>query len=505
VTVTGIAVRVCRAAALTCGVLLASVALVLPADAAPRTATAGSAAPIPVGGLPCGVPQASTTQPGYLILDPHCDVPSGAPFAPLTDDAGAVVSDAYAGVDGGAAYRIEVPRRWNGELVVFAHGSHGTSPKFVPFVWVDNPELRQYYIDQGYAWAASSYEVNGADTGLMVRDTVRMLDVFTAVTGRHPHRRYITGESLGGDVTVTAIEHFPGTFAGAMPYCGVLGGVRLFDFSLDASVLAAALTGAPLTFPAQPGPDFTAEYDALARAELPLLGTGLAGGGAVTLTDLGQRWAAAIQQRSGGARPGFDAAFAWWNSIGGSPINPGLADLPVLLAEYPGVDGGTLEVADGNLTGNQHTVYRLRESGPLTPQERELNAAVLRVAPTATPSQTLSGLVAIHGTPGIPVLSLHGVDDLAVPLSMEQSYARQVAAHGQRNLFVSRAIRSVAHCDFTQTELRRGFDDLVRWVRTGADPTGDDILNQDAVADPAFGCRFTDGTHPLFTGTACPR
>ncbi len=482
-----------------CGVLLVTTGLALPAGAAVTVAE-----PIPVGGLPCGAPRASTTQPGYIILDPHCDVPSGTPFGPLTDATGGAVSDAYAGVDGGAAYRIEVPRRWNGELVVFAHGSHGTSQQFVPYLWVDNPELRQVYIDEGYAWAASSYQVNGADTGLMVRDTMRMLELFTAVTGHHPHRRYITGESLGGAVTVTAIEHFPGTFAGAMPYCGVLGGVRLFDFSLDASVLAAALTGTPLTFPAQPGPDFVANYDALAKAEMPMLGTGLAGGGAVTLTALGQQWAAAVQQRSGGTRPGFDAAFAWWNSIGGAPINPELADLPVLLAEYPGVDGGTLEVASGNLTGNQHTVYRLRGSGPLTAQERQLNADVLRVAPTATPSLTLSGLVAIHGTPGIPVLSLHGVDDLAVPLSMEQAYGRQVAAHGQRNLFVSRAIRAVAHCDFTPAELRGGFDDLVRWVRTGAHPAGDDILDAAEVAQPTFGCRFTDGTHPIFTGTTCP-
>ena len=85
--------------------------------------------------------------------------------------------------------------------------------------------------------------------------------------------------------------------------------------------------------------------------------------------------------------------------------------------------------------------------------------------------------ISLGAAQGIPALSLHGVDDLAVPLSMEQIYARQVAAHGQQNLFVSRTIRPLAHRDSTQTELRRGFDDLVRWVRTGTHPAGDDILN----------------------------
>lgn len=92
------------------------------------------------------------------------------------------------------------------------------------------------------------------------------------------------------------------------------------------------------------------------------------------------------------------------------------------------------------------------------------------------------------------------IGDLFVPYSMEQLYAARVALHGQSRLFVSRAIRGVGHCDFTTTELRTAFDDLVSWVRNGVRPSGDRVLDRRAVASPTYGCRFTDpaGPHPGF-------
>ena len=42
----------------------------------------------------------------------------------------------------------------------------------------------------------------------------------------------------------------------------------------------------------------------------------------------------------------------------------------------------------------------------------------------------------MFGDPQVPVLSLHGIGDLLVPLSQGQTYAREVAAHGESNLLV---------------------------------------------------------------------
>jgi hypothetical protein len=444
----------------------------------------------------CAAPVPSDTQPGYTIADPWCDFPGGAPFAALTDPGGAPLSEVHAGIDGGNAWRIEVPNRWNGDLVLHAHGYRGTGTT----VWVDNPALRAHFVEQGFAWAASSYQTNGYDVGQGVRDTHVLLDLFRRVTGQRPHRVLITGPSMGGHVTAVAIEHFRRTFAGAMPVCGVLGDTALFDYYTDANVTAAALTGTPITFPLQPPADFAQTYEQQVLAELPQLGSGFVAGTPPTFTPLGLQWGAAVEQRSGGTRPGFGSALAFWNSFSFPP----LVRIPFLFGLYPGLSGGTIGVAPGNVVDNRRTVYQLDGDPRLSDEERRLNATVLRVAATAAPSQDLSGIPAVTGDPRIPVLSLHGLGDLFVPFSMEQAYAWRTLLHGQRGLFVSRAIRSTGHCDFTQAELQRGFDDLVRWVRTGRRPAGDPVLHRRLVARPTFGCRFTDGAHVNFSAPACP-
>lgn len=467
------------------GLAVTILAAAILALAAPAGAQATCAAPVP-----------SDTQPGYTVADPWCDFPGGARFAPLTDPGGAPLSQVHAGIENGAAWRVELPERWNGELVLHAHGFRGQGTT----VWVDNPSLRAHFVQRGFAWAASSYQTNGYDVGQGVRDTHALIDLFRRATDLRPRKLLITGLSMGGHVTAVAVEHFRHTFAGAMPVCGVLGDTRLFDYFTDANVTAAALTGTPISFPLQPPPDYPLTYQQQVLGELPQLGSGFTAGTPPSFTPLGLRWGAAVEQRSGGTRPGFGSAFAYWNSFGFPP----LTGIPFLFGVYPGLSGGTIGVADGNVVDNRRTVYQLDGDPRLTEEERRLNATVLRVAATAKASEDLTGIPAVNGDPRIPVLSLHGLGDLFVPFSMEQAYARRTLLHGQRGLFVSRAIRATGHCDFTQAELQRGFDDLVGWAHGGQRPAGDPVLSRTLVARPTFGCRFTDGQHANFSAPACP-
>lgn len=450
-----------------------------------------------VGQVTCSPPVPSATQPGYTIADPRCDFPGGQPFAPLTGPDGQPISRVFAAIRDGAAYRIEVPLRWNGDLVVFAHGFRGTGT----VVWVDSPSLRQHFVQQGFAWAASSYQTNGYDVGQGVRDSRALLDIFPTATGGRPRDVYMTGVSMGGHITVVAIEHYRHTFAGAMPACGVLADTELFDYFTDANVTAAALAGARIRFPLAPTPEFPAAYEQQVLDEiLPELGSGFNRGVPPTFTPQGLRWGAAVERRSGGDRPGFDSAFAFWNSIGFPP----LTRVPFLFGLYPGVTGGTINIAPGNVVDNRFTIYQLDDRLLLSRDELRLNAAVLRVARTARASRDLTGIPAVDGDPRIPVVSLHTLGDLFVPFSMEQIYAGRALLHGQRHLVASRAIRGTGHCDFNAAELVRGFDDLVRWVRTGRPAAGDPILDRRKVAEPTFGCRFTVGTHANFVAPACP-
>ncbi len=477
----------------------------------------------------CTAPVASTSllgkDLGITIADPYCSgyngktySPPTPSFLPLTASGGATLSKTYAGIADGSAYRMEVPLNWNGNLVLFAHGYAGTGT----LVSVGNPTLRSYYIQHGFAWAASSYQANGYDVAQGVLDTHALIPLFSANTGLSPTAIYMSGLSMGGQITAVEVEQYPHTFVAAMPYCGVLGANNLFNYFLDANVAAAALTHTSISYPtsAAAGAAYAPTYDSTVKGELPALGTGFGNPSTpLQLTPTGQQWRDAVMQRTGGTRPGFAGAFAYWNAFGFPP----LSDIPFLFGLYPGLTGGTIGEAAGNVATNVGTTYRFTNStGPLSPAEAQLNASALRVASTEAGTHginywtsgplkgTPEGIPAIQGDPGIPVLSLHGLGDLFVPFSMDQIYAQQMAANHQGNLFVSRAIREVGHCNYTQNELASGFADLVNWVHTGQRPEGDQILDPQVVDQPNFGCRFTDtaaGSHPLWAhygGAACP-
>jgi hypothetical protein len=436
----------------------------------------------------CTAPVPSTTQPGYLVADPDCDQ-DGTPFPAL---AGARL---YTGVRDGSAYRIEVPHDWNGKLVVYAHGYRGRATT----VFVDSPDLRAHYIESGYAWAASSYATNGYDVGQGVRDSYALIGLFREVTGRRARAVIMTGASMGGHVTAVAIETYPRAFVGAMPTCGVLGDTALFDYFLDANVTAAALAGVDIDFPLSPDAGYQARWQAAVATLAPALG--VTTGRPPALTAKGRTWSDVVERRSGGERPGFDGAFAYWNAV---PSLPPLNNLPFLFGLYPGLSGGTSNIAPGNVTDNRFTVYRSTDRLRPTAAEWRLNASVLRVKRTARADSGLNGIPRVDGNPPVPVLSLHDIGDLFVPFSMEQVYAARAAANGRARQFVSRAIRGNGHCDFTRAELTAAFDDLTAWIRTGHRPGGDAILNRHAVAAPTFGCRYTLGAHAGFVAPPCP-
>ncbi len=108
------------------------------------------------------------------------------------------------GENQGATYNIEVPDAWNGEVVYFAHGFRGNGADLV----VQVPPIRDYLIQHGYAWAASSFSKNGYEPGVGARDTYALRDVFVQKVGT-PKRSYIYGQSMGGHVVAFSLEQYP--------------------------------------------------------------------------------------------------------------------------------------------------------------------------------------------------------------------------------------------------------------------------------------------------------
>lgn len=421
-----------------------------------------------VGSASAG-PATAGPPPRYFVDE------SKLPFDPLPG----IATDRFWGVHNGAGYRIEVPQDWNGSLVMWAHGFRGDGLELT----VDSHPLRAFLVASGYAWGASSFSRNDYDVAQGVKDTHALTKRFGGIVG-HPERVYLTGASMGGHITAVAIEHYPSTYDGAMPICGVLGDLELFDFFLDYNQVAAALAGVQTSFPPDP--------DRWAQESVPQITSTLAAAWPAGLTPDGENLKALTELRSGGERPLFDAAFLSWASF---------------LFQFGGLDGTAPRSSPAVIVDNASEVYQFDTDPQLSPAEQELNQNVLRVSrdPAGRPQPGLQNIPAVAGTPPVPVLSLHTIGDLFVPFSMEQLYAERVAANGAADRLVQRAIRGVGHCDFTAAELVTGFVDLVQWVEQGIRPAGDEVHDPAVVADPFYGCAFTTETRDLGPFTApCP-
>jgi len=379
------------------------------------------------------------------------------------------------GVQDHAGYRIEVPDNWNGSLVMWAHGFRGTGLELT----VDNHPLRAFLIANGYAWAASSYSKNDYEPVQGAKDTHALTKLFRHKFG-HPTRTYITGASMGGHVTGIVTETWPQTYDGAMPICGVLGDYELFDYFLDFNLAAQTLSGEGKLFP------YASDYlTVTVPATKAALGLAPTAPFPFALNAAGQDFKSLVQLRSGGVRPVFEQGFLFWNGVVPGDFLFGL-----------GVGDGTLPRHRGVVVQNSDVVYQFDTDRHLTAAEHAFNDAIQRISADRK-SRDFDDF-STTGDLRIPMLTLHTLGDLFVPFLMEQVYAKRVARHHASRLLVQRATRDFGHCSFTGPELVTTFVDLVNWVEGGVKPAGDNVRDPVAVADPNFGCTFTDKVSPRF-------
>ena len=415
-------------------------------------------------------------------------VEANLPFNAMTN---APETDRWWGVLNKAGYQIEVPKNWNGMLVMYAHGYAGTGANLS----VSPPALRRHLIAQGYAWAASSYSTNYYDVRAGVEDTNALALAFKDIAGKNgrtlnaPTKTYIVGVSMGGHVTAAAVDeeniataNNKIRYAGAVPMCGVLGDTELYDYFAAYQTAAMVEAGMPATdWPPSNWATIGPQVQAKLFSSFP-------GGSTPTAqavpTAQGMRLKQIVANLSGGPRPLFDYAYSgsYQNTVWGTF----------------GRDGKMQGILNEDVVTTKDITFQLDADPALSAEEVAYNASIFRV-PSVIDANRLrrDGLRWIPKTNAqikVPVVTIHTLGDLYVPFKMEQIYKRRADALGTSNLLVQRAIRGIAHCDFTIAEQASAFDAMTKWEQQGVKPEGDDVLTPSVVADPQYGCKFTDNT-----------
>lgn len=420
-----------------------------------------------------------------------------------TDTVDVATTSRWAGVLGGAAYQVEVPANWNGKLVMYAHGFRGEGAALT----VSAPSIRRYLIQNGYAWAASSYSKNYYDVRAGVEDTNALANEFTKIAAARsrtlaaPTRTYITGHSMGGHIAGAAIEAEAAataknktTYHGAVPMCGVMGDAELFNQFAAMQVTAQVLAGVP-AYPTDKFADIRTLVTGTLFTTFPS-----------TPTAQGQKYLSVVQNITGGPRPLFAQGIAFGGSF------------PSAYGTF-GSDGTVTGILNKNMLDTRAYTYTIDGDAA---GSTALNAAALKLTPAADANRLrtdgLRWIPAVNGEFKIPVVSIHTLGDLFVPFSMQQVYQKRVAAKGNSTWLVQRAIRGASHCDFTVAEQVEAFDAMVKWERDGVKPAGDDVVTPATVAATTYGCTYTRNTlgpdesgtvralRPAILGTtpACP-
>jgi hypothetical protein len=375
----------------------------------------------------------------------------------------------------GAAYRIEVPKQgWNGTLVMWARGYTGED------LAIGTPLFRRYLLDHGYAWAASSYHKGNYDVRAGIEDTNELALAFQGVAKVNgvkldvPQQYIISGTSMGGHIAEAAVEKETRAdeihqvrYAGALPLCA--SGIDLLDY--NAAYHHAVVKLAGLSGDTRPWPELS-----------PIAKEALFSTYPSKTTAQGAKLEAIDRNLSGGDRPFFAEAFANKEQQG------------VLMTL--GVDNTVEGILNQSITDTRNITYRFETvDGPLSAAEVEFNQTVVRDVPVEGANRRrhdgLRWIPEVQGNFDVPVLTLHDLGDVWVPLSLEQIYRRRAVAMGNDALLVQRVIRDVGHCHFTAAEGEQAFIDLTNWIAGGQKPAGDDVLSADALSSPTAGCRFT--------------
>jgi pimeloyl-ACP methyl ester carboxylesterase len=380
----------------------------------------------------------------------------------------------------GADYRIEVPARWNGTLVLYSHGY--LPPGFPSFgIGLTNrppgSETEGWLLDHGYALAASQMSEGGigyhVERGL--REQIALLDWFEANVGR-PRHTVATGQSLGAAIAILLAERHPDRFDGVLTVCGVSDPLGDFNMILDLNfavrTLLAPDQGIDIVRPRDP----MGSTNALAAAVDQAVTTPQGRARLALVASFGNiaGWYSAHLPRPTGMDERIRAQAQWIENAFIYGLGPtARVDLERRAGGNPSWNTGVdyrHQLARSSQTEQVRAAYRAAGL--------DLNADLARLnnAPRIAADPAAVRYVRQFGVPtgdiDVPVVTVHTTGDGGAVPDLERWYAEKVRHEGNasrlRQLFVDRGM----HCSVNAAEevvaLRTLFEriDSGRWPNT---------------------------------------
>jgi pimeloyl-ACP methyl ester carboxylesterase len=365
-------------------------------------------------------------------LQPRSDMPAEKrppavepPPAPVSTELGEI---------NGASFRIDIPQQgWNGSLVMYFHG-YEQKPRVFALGTDGKPfppsRVLQQLLNRGYAVAQSGYSTGGWAVAAASQDQENLRRYFVKKHGA-PKETFAMGHSMGGLLTVRALEQHPDAYSGGLALCGVLAPADwVMQRAFANRVAFDALFPGVL-------PDVEHIPDAFSINDLPTIN---------------------VIEKALNSAPAQASVLRDLSDI---HTTRGLADVLVFNTF---VIKDLRQKAMGNPFDNRNTIY----TG--TTDDNTLNDKVKRYVADDKAVAYLSRNYTPTGDLKKKLLALHTVYDPLVPAATAAYYDLVTQRHGAGDLFVQQYVKRDGHCNFTADQTGQAFDELASWVHDGKRP-----------------------------------
>jgi len=403
------------------------------------------------------------------------------PDATACPDSIAAIATCYtAKHETGAYITAALPKSWNGNLVVFAHGGPSLVPPTADSSKSDLDKY-SYAVRRGFAWVASSYRREGYGVAMAAQDSDNARKFFIARVGK-PQRTILHGASYGGLVGAKLIETYAKNPDGSVNYDG-------------AFLNSGAVTGATLNY--EHRVDLRAVYQYYCKnlprpdeSQYPLW-NGVAADSKMTLKDLD----AVVDACTGVAKPAAERSDQQKQNLANIL---GVIGYPEgLLVRH--MQAATLLFRDivKNTTGGRNPFSNANVRYKGSSDDAALNRDVVRF--NADPAAVAA--IKADGDPTgllpVPVVSIHSINDPQVVVEAQSAYRDAVKAAGGTDHLVQAFTDERGHTAQSPPELAAALDALMQWIEKGTKPTPQSIAAgcEQLRAGLDGPCRY----HPEFT------
>ncbi|WP_426043084.1 alpha/beta hydrolase family protein [Brevundimonas sp. TWP2-3-4b1] len=359
----------------------------------------------------------------------------------------------------GAWFWIARPRDWNGTLIVHAHGGPRTAEPLRNDP-VEDLERFSVMVNEGYAWAGSTYRRGGYGVRMAARDTDDLRQIVWDAFGK-PKRTLLHGQSWGGNVAAKAAELYAVSADGERNYDGVIltsgllaGGTRGYAFRADLRAIYQF---------------YCRNHPRPTETQYPLW-QGLPEGAAMPRADI----AARVEDCTGlslapeaRTRAQADALRNILSVVGvtADSLVSHLAWGTNLFQDmvWERLDGG-------NPFSNAGTTYQGSDN------DVALNQGVERFEADPAAVAALAYDADLTGAIVLPTLTLHARYDPTVFVEHEAIYAQTVAGAGRSNLLSQVFTTEALHSQLSLPQYAGLLIAMTRWLDTGEKPDAQDVV-----------------------------